>query len=66
MSQTQLFSLFGAGVLLTLLAGGLILDVPALARLHELGLGEHAGFAVRGPVMGRAGRRRPIFVASKR
>ena len=34
--------------LLTLLAGGLILDVPALARLHELGLGEHAGFAVRG------------------
>lgn len=39
---------FSERELLELLAGGLILDVPALARLHELGLGRHAGFAVRG------------------
>jgi hypothetical protein len=34
--------------ILKLLAGGIILDVPALARLHESGLGEYTGFAVRG------------------
>ena len=34
--------------LLKLLSGGLLLDVPALARFHELGLGEHTGFAVIG------------------
>jgi hypothetical protein len=36
---------FSTEELLTLLTGGLILDVPALARLHELGLGDHAGWA---------------------
>lgn len=39
---------FSERELLELLAGGLILDVPALARLHDMGLGRHAGFAVRG------------------
>jgi hypothetical protein len=63
---------FSEEELLKLLGGGLILDGPALARLHEMGLGEHTGFAVRGkkekdtmerfsddPLNGRfAGRRR--------
>jgi hypothetical protein len=38
---------FSRKELLKLLGAGLILDVPALARLHELGLGELTGFSVR-------------------
>lgn len=37
---------FSRDELLKLLAGGVMLDVPALVRFHELGLGEHTGFAV--------------------
>ena len=33
--------------LLTILADGVLLDGPALARLNELGFAEHTGFAVR-------------------
>jgi len=39
---------FSKGELLKLLSGGLILDIAALGRLHQLGLGEHTGFVVRG------------------
>jgi hypothetical protein len=39
---------FTKAELLELLSRGLLLDGAALARLYELGLGEHAGFAVRG------------------
>lgn len=34
--------------LLKLLAGGVIMDVPALQRLQEMGLEEHVGFVARG------------------
>ena len=42
---------FDRAAWLKLLAGGVLLDVPALARLHELGLGEYAGFAPAGEQM---------------
>jgi hypothetical protein len=37
---------FAEEELLQVLAGGVYLDGQALARLHEMGLGEHTGFAV--------------------
>ncbi|MBI2298108.1 MAG: hypothetical protein HYU66_04005 [Armatimonadetes bacterium] len=39
---------FGTLALRELLTRGVLLDGPALARLHEVGLGDLAGFAVRG------------------
>lgn len=42
---------FDRAAWLKLLAGGVLLDVPALTRLHELGLGEYAGFAPAGEQM---------------
>ncbi len=39
---------FSKEELTELLSGGLLLDAPALARLQELGLGEHTGFALAG------------------
>jgi hypothetical protein len=38
---------FSRDELRKILSGGVLLDVAALQRLHELGLGEHAGFAPR-------------------
>ncbi len=42
---------FDRAAWLKLLAGGVLLDVPALLRLHELGLGEYTGFAPAGEQM---------------